>query len=120
MAAFVPVRAIEPASRWPSLKFTLLRIKENLSDRAASFGSSSVNRTPGVRVAIVANGPRYSAGALGLGSKRSRWLGPPPSQTRRIDLALGDSAAASVPSMAAFRANGAAIPARRNVRRFTP
>ena len=31
-----PVRAIEPASRWPSLKFTLLRINEYLSDRAAS------------------------------------------------------------------------------------
>ena len=38
MAAFVPVKAIEPASRWPSLKFTLLRINEYLSDRAASFG----------------------------------------------------------------------------------
>ena len=55
-----------------------------------------MNRTPGVRVAIVANGPRYSAGALGLGSNRSRWLGPPPSQTSRIDLAFGASAASNV------------------------
>src|ERR1700722_20064651 len=94
--SLAPVNAIEPASRWPALKLTLLRINEYLSDRAASLGKSSAKRTPGVRVAIVANGPRYSAGALGFGSKRSRWLGPPPSQMSKIDFATGDSAAVTV------------------------
>jgi hypothetical protein len=120
LAALAPVKAIEAASRWPALKLTLLRINEYLSDQAASLGKSSVKRTPGVRVAIVANGPRYSAGALGLGSKRSRWLGPPPSQTSKIDFAFGVSVAASVPVAAAASANGAAKPACRKVRRPIP
>src|SRR6516162_3914183 len=122
VAAIVPVRAIEPASRWPSWKLTLLRINEYLCDRAASLGKSSVKRTPGVRVAIVASGPRYSAGALGLGSNRSRWLGPPPSQTRRIDrarpfpeVASGDWPFAGMPA-----AKGAAAPILRNARRDNP
>src|SRR5262249_24353950 len=119
VAAAAPVRAIEPASRCPPWKFTLLRIRENVWARAASFGNSSVNRQPGRRVAIVVNGPRYSAGAPGWASKRSRWLGPPPSQTSRSDRAFGASAAGAGPRPIAPRANGAAMPARRNVRRPT-
>ena len=34
-------------------------------------------RTPGQRVAIEPNGPLTSAGASGLGSQVSSWLGPP-------------------------------------------
>ena len=65
------------ASRWPPWKFLLERISVKRSLRAARRGNSSVKRTPGVRVAMVVNGPRYSAGAFGLGSKVSRWFGAP-------------------------------------------
>ena len=64
-----------------------------LTLRAASLGTSSVKYAPGVRVAIVANGPRYSAGALGLGSNRSSWDGPPHSHTNSTARAQGLSAA---------------------------
>src|SRR5581483_2611346 len=43
---------------------------------------------PGALVAIGLKSPRYSAGALGLRSKVSMWLGPPQSHTTRIDLGL--------------------------------
>ena len=36
-----------------------------------------MTRSPGVFVGIVLNSPRISAGASGLGSNVSRWLGPP-------------------------------------------
>jgi len=39
---------------------------------AAIFRKSSHNRTPGIRVGMVPNGPRYSSGAFGFGSKVSR------------------------------------------------
>ena len=73
-----------------------------------------------MRVAIVENGPRYSTGALGLGSKRSRWLGPPPSQTSRIDLALLTSAPFEEARALAANAKGAVTPAERNARRLRP
>src|SRR4051794_10269275 len=60
---------------------------------AAWRGSNSPTRRPGVFVAKVPNGPRYSAGASGLGSSVSRWLHPPRSQTRMIAVG-GDSAGA--------------------------
>jgi hypothetical protein len=40
----------------------------NLSEIAAWRGSSSDSRRPGVRAAMVANGPRNSDGASGFGS----------------------------------------------------
>src|SRR6516162_9175832 len=43
----------------------------------ARRGRCSLTRTPGVRVAMAANSPRYSAGASGLGSQVSCWAGPP-------------------------------------------
>src|SRR5262245_11704917 len=43
----------------------------------ARRGKYSTNRTPGTEVGLVANSPRISAGASGLGSNVSRWLGPP-------------------------------------------
>ena len=76
-----------PASRWPLWKFLLERMSVKRSLREASLGKSSEKRPPGVRVAIVVKGPRISAGALGLGSKVSRWLGAPHSQRSRTDLA---------------------------------
>src|SRR6266849_6491985 len=94
-----------------------VRTNENRLLRAANWGNSSEKRRPGVRVAMVEKGPRYSDGALGLGSNMSTWLGPPPSQMRRIDLALGASAAAKdVRELA----KGAASAARTNVRRVIP
>ena len=59
-----------------------MRITASLSETPASFGNSSQNRTPGMRVGMVANGPRYSSGAFGFGSKVSSWLGPPHSHSR--------------------------------------
>ena len=49
----------------------------SLSVRVASIGKCSLIRTPGVLVAIVPKLPRISAGASGLGSQVSSWLGPP-------------------------------------------
>src|SRR5262249_13813730 len=86
----LPVSAMVPAGGWVLLKFLLERIRVKRSLRAASFGRSSVKRMPDVRVGMVVNGPRYSAGALGLGSKVSRWLGAPQSQSSRTELARGD------------------------------
>src|SRR5262245_35306853 len=99
---------MEPAGRWPPLKLTLVRTSEKRSLRAASFGNSSVKRTPGRRVGMVAKGPRNSTGAFGLGSNRSRWLGPPPSQTSRMDRALGDVDVAGASPDASAAAKGAA------------
>src|SRR5262245_42459418 len=45
--------------------------------RAARLGKCSTQRMPGTEVGIVPNSPRISAGAPGLGSNVSRWLGPP-------------------------------------------
>src|SRR4051794_3268 len=41
------------------------------------MGSMSVNWMPGTAVDLTPNSPRYSTGALGLGSHMSMWLGPP-------------------------------------------
>jgi hypothetical protein len=46
----IPVRPIDPAFRWSPSAFTIERMRANWSDRAAVFGNSSVNRTPGVLV----------------------------------------------------------------------
>src|SRR5437870_1552133 len=105
--------------RWSPSKLTFVRISEKRSLCAANLGTSSVKRAPETRVAIVENGPRYSTGAEGLGSNRSRWLGPPPNQISKMDLA-GDAPSAGLP--AAHRDNGQssgiANPARRNARRW--
>ncbi len=49
----------------------------NLSFTEASFGSSSVNWTPGTLVPIGLKTLLTLSGTLSLGSHRSRWLGPP-------------------------------------------
>src|SRR5262245_54651375 len=99
----------------------LLRTSENRSLRAASFGSNSVKRTPGVRVAIVAKGPRYSTGAFGFGSNKSKWLGPPPNHSSSIDLAFGVSGMGHASRrLGKDAANGATNPACRKARRVVP
>src|SRR5690242_11091899 len=45
---------------------------------------------PGTLVSIAPNGPRYSAGARGLGSQVSMWPGPPLSQNRITLLPAAD------------------------------
>src|SRR5262249_28473735 len=62
----------------------------SLSVTAAIFGNNSQKRTPGIRVGMVPNGPRYSSGAFGFGSQVSSWLGPPHSQSKTTDLAVPD------------------------------
>ena len=84
-------------------------------DVGASF--RGWNRTLGMRVAMVEKGPRYSTGARGLGSNKSRWLGPPPSQINRIDRAFGACAGAELPSRPGSpQAKGAAKAARTKAR----
>src|SRR5689334_13096328 len=61
------------------------RITVSLSMIAACRGRCSQKRTPGTLVPIVPNGPRTSAGASGLGSHMSMWLGPPESQKTITD-----------------------------------
>ena len=57
----------------------------------ASRGKISQISRPGTFVAIGRNGPRYSLGAFGLGSKVSSWLGPPHIQNRITEV-LADGA----------------------------
>ena len=70
---------------WSLAEQSIERITVSLSRIAACLGKCSQNRTPGTRVAIEPNGPRIWAGASGLGSHMSRWLGPPESQKRITD-----------------------------------
>src|SRR5688500_11876264 len=59
--------------------------------------NNSLSRMPATLVLIVPSGPRYSAGALGLGSYVSKCVGPPSSQYKMTDflhLARGSPAAA--------------------------
>src|SRR5438046_2464683 len=74
-----------------------------------------------MRVGIGANGPRYSAGAFGFGSKVSRWLGAPQRKTKTTDLARPPVAArpiAAAPGKPS--ASGTEAPQRKNDRRVTP
>src|SRR5262245_60808952 len=54
---------------------------------AAICGNSSPMRTPVTRVGMLANGPRKSAGAFGLGSQVSSCAGPPHSHSRMTERA---------------------------------
>ncbi len=62
----------------------------------ACRGRCSENLTPGMVVWMVEKGPRTSAGASGLGSHISIWLGPPESQnnTTAFFLLPGETLAA--------------------------
>src|SRR4051812_7165218 len=74
-----------PLSRWCMASKWLLMLPTCVIDRIrdqwfvilARRGWSSLMRMPGTAVAIGLYGPRISAGASGLRSQVSRWLGPP-------------------------------------------
>ena len=57
-------------------------MSENWSAHLARFGINSPNSSPGVHVWMGLSSPRISAGASGLRSYMSIWLGPPSSQSR--------------------------------------
>ena len=61
---------------------------ENLSICLADSGRCSLIWMPLTLVGIGLNSPRYSAGASGLRSQVSRWLGPPPFQIRMTEVSL--------------------------------
>ena len=63
---------------------------------AASRVMFSEKKTPGTFVWIGWNSPRISAGAWGLGSNVSKWLGPPSSQIR-MQLVLGAAESPAAP-----------------------
>ena len=81
---------------WLLAEQSTLRMIDSLSMIRACSGRCSQTRMPGTRVAIDRYGPRISAGASGLGSHMSIWLGPPESQNRMTALrsAAGVSARA--------------------------
>src|SRR4051794_33981760 len=62
------------------------RTTASLSAIRACIGKSSQKAIPGTAVLIGRNGPRISAGASGLGSNVSNWLGPPHIQNRMTDV----------------------------------
>src|SRR5512146_2406639 len=73
----------------------MLRIMEYLSACLASNGSSSPIRIPSTLVGMgLSSGPQYSVPASGLGSKVSKWHGPPHIQIWITDLALAGRGAA--------------------------
>src|SRR5437899_9381461 len=81
--------------------------------RSAIRGSNSVKNSPGVRVAMAWNGPRYSSGASGLGSHVSRWLGPPHRKTKSTDFTRGGRRSAARPAAPPSPSPRGTDPARR-------
>ena len=90
------------APKWPVMKLCvpmtcpeegcwIERTTLNRSASRASRGRISQKRIPGSAVGMASSSPRYSAGADGLGSKVSWWLGPPSCHSRMIRLG-GESA----------------------------
>src|SRR5690242_11942559 len=84
----------------------------------ACSGRCSLTRMPGTLVGMEANGPRTSAGASGLGSHMSIWLGPPDSQKRITDFfCFGDALAAAGSQFGSDIAPRPARPVCKNQRR---
>src|SRR5688572_21471813 len=83
-----PVVIQWPAAKWSPLSWCSERMNDTFSNRFATCGIRALVKTPGVFVLHTPNGPRNSAGASGLGSKVSSWLGPPSSQMRMTDLSF--------------------------------
>src|SRR5688572_8920751 len=71
---------------WPAFVWYAERTTDSLSKILAWSGKCSPICTPGTLVLIGLNSPLTSAGAEGLRSYMSMWLGPPASHTRMIDL----------------------------------
>src|SRR5437588_5159595 len=89
----------------------------------AVFGISSPTRTPGKEVAMEPNGPRISAGALGLGSQVSCCGGPPDIHKTMHAFALpkhrpGEVAAGVACNRARERPNALRPPMRNSSRRL--
>ena len=59
-----------------------------LSSALAIIGMCSPMWVPGILVGMALKSPRMLAGASGLGSQMSMWLGPPCRKTMITDLAL--------------------------------
>src|SRR5205085_3251125 len=86
-----PPRAVSircPAAKWSPLSWCSERTIENLSATLACSGHNSLTSKPGTLVLIGFQMPRYSAGASGFISYRSRWLGPPSSQIRMDEVSF--------------------------------
>ena len=64
------------------------RMSVALSKALAIIGMCSPMCVPGILVGIGLKSPRILAGASGLGSQMSMWLGPPCKKTMITDLAL--------------------------------
>ena len=82
-------------------------------------GKCSQISTPGTLVWVGRNGPRTSAGASGLGSQVSSWLGPPTKNRRMQFTSFGPSAACRSPSDRPT-APAPRAPTRRKSRRVRP
>jgi hypothetical protein len=82
-----PVKTRCAVERCVKSSWLIDRMIAKRSVRIASLGKCSLIRRPGVRVAIVRKLPRISAGASGLGSQVSSWLGPPHMKISRQDRA---------------------------------
>ena len=67
-----------------------------LSSACAIIGMCSLMCVPGILVLIGLNSPRMFAGASGLGSQISMWLGPPCRKIMITVLATAESARAGV------------------------
>src|SRR5262245_45944333 len=94
---------------------------------SAVRGRCSQMRSPDTLVLIVPNWLRTSLGASGLGSKVSRWLGPPSSQMRMHEVALVPPTGAEAAALACKRNRSVTVkpkvvskPKCRKSRRDTP
>ena len=95
------------------------RTSENRRAVRACRGSSSQTSMPGTVVRMGLKGPRYSAGAAGLRSYVSRWLGPPHIQNKMTDVSAGTAASTARTVSRPGRVNPPQLssPARRKSRR---
>src|SRR5438874_4308432 len=82
-----PARLLCMASKWLLMLpgWVIERMRANLLVSFAIRVCSSLMRMPGTAVAMGLYGPRISAGAAGLRSQVSRWLGPPHSRMKMHD-----------------------------------
>src|SRR5687767_727172 len=72
-----PVNMLCVPRSWAASPCVIERITVILSATSAVFRICSPNTSPSSFVFTVPNGPRYSIGALGLGSNDSWWASPP-------------------------------------------
>ena len=85
-AGVLPVSTSMEPSLWEDMVWCSERTSARRWPSPAWRGNSSQTSMPGTLVGIGRNGPRYSAGAFGLGSNVSNWLGPPHIQNRMTEV----------------------------------